>query len=51
VGDRRELDMGEGMSEWQECKLGDQINLKRGYDLPNRLRQDGNIPIYWPIQI
>jgi type I restriction enzyme, S subunit len=43
--------MGEGMSEWQECKLGDQINLKRGYDLPNRLRQDGNIPIYWPIQI
>ena len=34
------------MSEWQECKLGEQINLKRGYDLPKRLRTDGCIPIY-----
>lgn len=34
------------MSEWRECKLGEQINLKRGYDLPTRLRQDGEIPIY-----
>jgi type I restriction enzyme, S subunit len=34
------------MSEWKKCKLGDQINLKRGYDLPSRLRQDGVIPIY-----
>ncbi|HBA65315.1 MAG TPA: restriction endonuclease subunit S [Methylococcaceae bacterium] len=33
-------------SEWRECKLGEQINLKRGYDLPNRLRQDGDIPIF-----
>lgn len=34
------------MKGWQECKLGEQITLKRGYDLPSRLRQDGNIPIY-----
>ena len=34
------------MSEWRECKLGEQINLKRGYDLPTRLRQDGSVPIY-----
>ena len=34
------------MSEWQKCKLGEQINLKRGYDLPTRLRTDGCIPIY-----
>jgi hypothetical protein len=38
-GDRKELE--NGMSGWQECKLGEQINLKRGYDLPNRLRQNG----------
>ena len=34
------------MSKWKETKLGDEINLKRGYDLPTRLRQDGSIPIY-----
>jgi len=34
------------MSKWSECKLGEQINLKRGYDLPARLRQDGEIPIF-----
>jgi len=34
------------MSEWRETKLGDEINLKRGYDLPTRLRQDGSVPIY-----
>jgi type I restriction enzyme S subunit len=34
------------MSKWSECKLGEQINLKRGYDLPTRLRQDGEIPIF-----
>jgi type I restriction enzyme, S subunit len=34
------------MSEWQRCKLCEQINLKRGYDLPIHLRVDGCIPIY-----
>ena len=34
------------MSEWQELKLGDTINLKRGYDLPKRLRKKGKVPIY-----
>jgi type I restriction enzyme, S subunit len=45
-GDRAEFSRGGGMGEWRECKLGEQINLKRGYDLPNRLRQNGEIPIY-----
>jgi type I restriction enzyme S subunit len=34
------------MSEWQSDKLGQKINLKRGYDLPSRTRQDGKYPIY-----
>jgi len=34
------------MSEWIETTLGDVINLKRGYDLPERERQKGSIPIY-----
>jgi len=33
------------MSEWRECKLGEVINLKRGHDLPKRLRHNGNVPI------
>jgi len=33
------------MSEWKEYKLGEVINLKRGYDLPNALRKTGSIPI------
>ena len=34
------------MSEWQTCNLGEVINLKRGHDLPNRERINGNVPIY-----
>lgn len=34
------------MSEWQTTALGEQVNLKRGYDLPTKSRTDGNIPIY-----
>lgn len=34
------------MSEWRESSLGEQINLKRGYDLPSKNRQDGTIPIF-----
>ena len=33
------------MSEWKEYKLGEIINLKRGYDLPNAERKQGSIPI------
>lgn len=33
------------MSEWKEYKLGDVINLKRGYDLPNSKRETGIYPI------
>ena len=34
------------MSEWKKCKLGDVINLKRGYDLPQQNRVLGKVPIY-----
>ena len=34
------------MCEWKKCKLGDVINLKRGYDLPKKSRLKGNVPIY-----
>lgn len=33
------------MSEWLTVKLGDVITLKRGYDLPERDRIPGNVPI------
>ncbi|MEO6890255.1 MAG: restriction endonuclease subunit S [Ktedonobacteraceae bacterium] len=31
--------------EWKRCLLGDVITLQRGYDLPERERQYGNVPI------
>jgi type I restriction enzyme S subunit len=31
--------------DWREMKLGDAIELKRGYDLPSRDRRDGRFPI------
>lgn len=34
------------MSDWKELLLGQVINLKRGYDLPKRLREEGEVPIY-----
>lgn len=33
------------MADWRECKLGDVVNLKRGYDLPHRRRIPGPFPI------
>ena len=30
---------------WRDCTLGDVIKLQRGHDLPERLRQDGSIPV------
>lgn len=33
------------MSEWKEVELGEIINLKRGYDLPNSNRVGGVVPI------
>ena len=30
---------------WKTAKLGDVLTLKRGYDLPNRARQPGDVPI------
>ncbi|RPI74981.1 MAG: restriction endonuclease subunit S, partial [Desulfobacteraceae bacterium] len=32
-------------SHWTDCTLGDVITLKRGYDLPNRDRIDGEYPV------
>ena len=34
------------MSGWNATQLGDQINLKRGHDLPSQSRIDGKIPIF-----
>lgn len=31
--------------EWRECALGDVIELKRGYDLPQQERHSGRVPI------
>ena len=33
------------MEPWCDCKLGDAITLKRGYDLPKRVRVSGPFPI------
>src|SRR6266496_3527933 len=30
---------------WKYCKLGDVLTLQRGFDLPERDRQPGNVPI------
>ncbi|MEZ4402572.1 MAG: restriction endonuclease subunit S [Kofleriaceae bacterium] len=32
-------------TEWRECSLGDVLELKRGYDLPDRERRPGTVPI------
>jgi type I restriction enzyme S subunit len=32
-------------SEWRHCSLGDVVELKRGYDLPERDRRPGKTPI------
>lgn len=33
------------MAAWRECKLGEVVNLKRGYDLPHNDRVPGPFPI------
>jgi type I restriction enzyme S subunit len=30
---------------WQSCRLGDVVTLKRGHDLPDSKRQDGDVPV------
>ena len=30
---------------WTETNLGEVVELKRGYDLPERLREEGEVPI------
>jgi type I restriction enzyme S subunit len=32
-------------SEWRNCALGDVIELKRGYDLPQQRRIEGKVPL------
>ncbi|MBW2050263.1 MAG: restriction endonuclease subunit S [Deltaproteobacteria bacterium] len=34
-----------GGSEWKQCVLGNVIELKRGYDLPKRVRRPGPYPV------
>ena len=33
------------VTEWRRCELGDALTLQRGFDLPHRLRREGNIQI------
>lgn len=33
------------MSEWKKVRLGDVLNLRRGYDLPHSEMREGNIPV------
>ena len=33
------------LKEWTECKLGEVVTLKRGYDLPKQLRGPGKYPV------
>jgi type I restriction enzyme, S subunit len=33
------------MTQWRELKLGDVLELKRGYDLPRGNRGDGSVPV------
>ncbi|MFM2151925.1 MAG: hypothetical protein RL199_360 [Pseudomonadota bacterium] len=37
--------MGGELREWRDCKLGDVLELKRGYDLPSQHRHPGPVPI------
>ncbi|MBV5276892.1 restriction endonuclease subunit S, partial [bacterium] len=30
---------------WRSCRLGDVLTLKRGHDLPEHSRQDGDVPV------
>jgi type I restriction enzyme S subunit len=30
---------------WRDCKLGDVLTLKRGHDLPEHLRESGDVPV------
>jgi len=32
-------------SDWRQCRLGDVVNLKRGYDLPKQSREQGSVPV------
>ena len=34
-----------GLTEWRRCKLGEALTLQRGFDLPHRLRREGDVPI------
>lgn len=33
------------VDEWRQVRLGEVVNLKRGYDLPKRMRHDGPFPV------
>ena len=46
--DKVVLKNGDGLVEgkgWKECFLGDVVELKRGYDLPQKKRLRGNVPL------
>ncbi|HBP52985.1 MAG TPA: type I restriction endonuclease subunit S [Synechococcus sp. UBA8638] len=38
-------EVGHVGSGWHESTLGDVVTLKRGYDLPKKMRKGGNVPV------
>lgn len=41
----QQTEVGVIPEDWQSLLLGDVITLQRGFDLPNRLRKPGDVPI------
>jgi type I restriction enzyme S subunit len=41
----KQTEVGVIPEDWEPVRLGEVVTLQRGFDLPNRLRQSGSIPI------
>ena len=41
----KRTEVGAIPEDWEVCTLGDVLILQRGFDLPTRLRKEGNVPI------
>ncbi|OQW79313.1 MAG: hypothetical protein BVN35_02100 [Proteobacteria bacterium ST_bin11] len=44
-GGYKQTEVGAIPENWYCCNLGDALTLQRGFDLPQRLRNEGNVPI------
>lgn len=41
----KDTEIGRIPKEWEVVRLGDRVTLQRGYDLPDKQRKDGQIPV------